>query len=82
MVEYRKALKIAPALALNSYDAVTNRKQEQEHAQNPDRRENQQKNRPNQELIDNQILVVEVTCTWEHCTVVKICKWSKRKSLN
>ena len=35
----RKALKTAPALALNSYDTVTNKKQAQEHAQNPDMRE-------------------------------------------
>ena len=32
--------KTAPVLALNSYDAVTNKKQAQEHAQNPDMREN------------------------------------------
>ena len=28
----------------------------------------------------NQVLDVEVTCTWEHCAAVKICKWSRRKS--
>ena len=71
MVEYRKTLKTAPALALNSYDAVTNKKQAQEHAQNPDMQENQQENRPNQELLDNQVLVVEVTCACKHCAVVK-----------
>ena len=36
---------------------------------------------PGGHVIDNQVLVVEVSCTWEHCAVVKICKWSKRKSL-
>ena len=30
----------APELALNIYDAVTNKKQAQEHVQNPDMREN------------------------------------------
>ena len=36
----------------------------------------------NQELTDNQVLAVEVTCTWEHSAVLKNCKWSKRKSPN
>ena len=41
MVEYRKAMKTAAALALNSYDAVTNKKQAQEHGQNREMQENQ-----------------------------------------
>ena len=69
------------AISLNSYDAVTNKKQAQEHAENPDMRENEQEIRPNQELIDDEVLVGEMTYTWEHCAVVKICKSSKRKSL-
>ena len=61
IVKYRKALRTVPALALKSYDAVTNKKLAQEHAQSPEMREHKQeicliKNL----LIDNQVLVAEV----------------------